>query len=63
MAKKKTDEVIHKCAECAHCTYLTEHWTLSVDGNRPTLGRCPYWTASRSVLLSQKACRNFKTRN
>lgn len=62
MAKKQTEEVRHKCGECAHCTYVKDHWTLSVDGKRPTLGRCPFWKKSRSVLLSQKACGNFKMR-
>lgn len=62
MAKKKVEDVIHVCRECAHVTEVTRFETLSVHERRPTLGTCPYWTQSRSVLLSQKSCRHFKNK-
>ncbi len=60
--KEKAGEraVIHYCRECAHVTPVTDWHTLSVHDRQPTLGRCPYWTVSKSVLLSQRSCTNFK---
>lgn len=59
----KGNEVVHVCRDCVNVTPLTDHHLLSVHGREPTLGRCPYWTESRSVLLSQRACKdNFKLR-
>lgn len=50
----------HFCRECEHVTLVTRFHTLSVKGE-PTLGECPYWTQSKCVLLSQKACvKHFK---
>ena len=58
MVKKTTAE--HSCKECALCEELTEQRFLSLK-EEPTLGRCPHWTESRSVLLSWKHnCSNFK---
>lgn len=54
MAKDNTE--IHFCGECANCTLVTEPTKLSVAGE-PILGHCPYWTDSKSVLLSQIACK------
>ena len=50
-----------RCGECSHCVPVTRFHTLNVHG-QPTLGECPYWTLSRCVLLSQRACKHF-TRN
>lgn len=44
------------CYECENCTEVTEKDKLSIQG-KPILGRCPYWTESKSVLLSQPACK------
>lgn len=56
---KKAD-VIHFCRECANVTRVYEFHTLSIKGE-PTMGKCPYWTQSKCVLLSQKACvKHFK---
>ncbi|MBR1449544.1 MAG: hypothetical protein IJ588_12465 [Prevotella sp.] len=52
--------VKHYCGECAHVTEVTDFHTLSVHDRLPTLGICPYWTESRCVLLSQRACWHFK---
>ena len=63
MKKKKKEEKKYYCGECIHCKEVWEpRRLLSLEG-RPTLGRCPFWTASRSVLLSQLACGHFKGRN
>lgn len=60
-AKKEVTLVC--CGECGNVTLVTEFHTLTVHGREPTLGRCPYWTESRSLLLSQKiACKHYKTR-
>lgn len=53
-------EEIHYCKDCANVTPVTEFNTLTVHERLPTLGRCPYWTLSRSVLLSERACSHFK---
>lgn len=50
----------HQCYECESCEPVSLFHTLTVHGRRPTLGTCPYWTMSRCVLLSQKACEHFK---
>ncbi len=53
----KQPAVVQFCRECANCTEVWEpHNLLSLKGE-PTLGTCPYWTQSRCVLLSQKACK------
>lgn len=60
-AKKEVTLVC--CGECGNVTLVTEFHTLTVHGREPTLGRCPYWTESRSLLLSQKIeCKHYKTR-
>lgn len=58
--RNKHEEEPHYCHECAHCVPVYDHHTLTVNGKKPTLGRCPYWKESRSVILSQRSCRNFK---
>ena len=45
------------CGECANCTIVTKHNTLSIRGD-PTLGRCP--KEEYCVLLSQKGCQDWK---
>ena len=52
----KSNAEIHFCYQCENCTEVTEPEKLSVAGE-PILGRCPYWTESKSVLLSQIACK------
>ena len=47
------------CGKCANCTPLTEPEKLSVRGE-PILGRCPYWTQSKSTLLSwMMKCKHY----
>ena len=58
-SKKEIIEEEHNCRECANVTPVTEFHTLSVNEKEPTLGRCPFWTTSKSVLLSQKTCNKF----
>lgn len=53
-----TEVVEHRCGECSHVTPVYRFHTLNVYG-LPTLGTCPYWKASRCVLLSQKSCSRF----
>ena len=60
---KKKDEELHTCGECANVIPVKRFTTLTVNGRRPTLGECPYWTESRCVLLSMKiSCRHFRKR-
>lgn len=60
-ARKKKEVALVCCGECGHVTLVTEFHTLTVHGREPTLGRCPYWTESRSLLLSQKIeCSHYK---
>lgn len=60
---KKKEVTLVCCGECGNVTLVTEFHTLTVHGREPTLGRCPYWTESRSLLLSQKIeCKHYKTR-
>lgn len=62
MARKKVAE-IHRCGDCAHVTPLHRFETLTVEGKRPTLGTCPYWTESKCVLLSWRStCEHFVQR-
>ena len=62
-AERKKVEPLVCCGECGNVTLVTEFHTLTVHGREPTLGRCPYWTESKSLLLSQKiACKHYKTR-
>lgn len=59
--KRASNEVRHRCGECAHCVEVTSFHTLSVHGGKPTLGRCEY--EKYCVLLSQVACKeHFKMR-
>lgn len=59
MARDKNKEY-HRCADCANCTPVTTFHTLNINGE-PTLGRCPYWTESKSCLLSwMHECRYFR---
>lgn len=61
MMAAKSEEV-HHCIECVYCVKVTEPSTmLSLEG-KPILGRCWFWTESRSFLLSQKSCKNFDKR-
>lgn len=57
----KARNELHRCGDCANCTEVWEpHNLLSLKGE-PTLGRCPYWKESRSVLLSWLSnCIHFK---
>ncbi len=50
----------HTCGECAHCTPVTAFHTLTVKDRQPTLGRCP--EEKFCVLLSQRACKKFSTK-
>lgn len=60
-ARKKKEVVLVCCRDCKECVAVTEFHTLTVHGREPTLGRCPYWTESRSFLLSQRiACGRFQ---
>ena len=46
---------------CSFTLFTTS--TLSIKGE-PTMGECPYWTQSKCVLLSQKACiKHFKMKS
>lgn len=47
------------CGMCKNCTPLTDFHTLSIKGE-PTLGRCPKWTKSKSVLLSLDWCKEIE---
>ena len=58
--KPKEQDAVHFCRECRHVTPNTGFHTLTVHGKQPTLGECPYWEISKSVLLSQMACSHFK---
>lgn len=60
MARRRDVEEIHYCRECEHCTEVCEPENLLSVKKKPILGRCPYWTESRSVLLSQRSCGKFK---
>lgn len=63
MVRGKQPEIKNVCRECEHVTIVTRFHTLSVKGE-PTLGECPYWTQSKCVLLSQKACaKHFKMKS
>ena len=54
---------IHLCGECVNCTPIYDFHTLTVKDRKPTMGTCPYWTSSRCVLLSQRACKkHYKER-
>lgn len=46
------------CGKCKHCTPVFDFKTLSLKGE-PTLGRCPNWTLSKSVILSHDVCDLF----
>ena len=51
-----------QCATCIHCTPTTDKNKLSIYGE-PILGTCPYWTESKSVLLSWwHVCKKYKER-
>ena len=53
----------HSCRECSHVTVVTDFHTLTINGQKPTLGRCPYYTGGKyCVILSQKSCEHFKAR-
>lgn len=63
MKQRGKEEVQHYCRECAHVEEVTKFHTLTVDGRKPTLGKCQYYTNGKyCVLLSQKSCSNFKKR-
>ena len=70
MVKRKTTskknskiKVDWTCRDCQNCEPVTEFHTLSMKGE-PTLGRCPYWTQSKSVLLSLDYCtEHFKRKD
>ena len=55
----KKEIVVRHCKECVHAVPITRFHTLTVDGKRPTLAECPFWTLSKCVLLSQKSCEHF----
>lgn len=58
--KSQINEVKRVCRDCAHVEVVTKHNTLTIDGHKPTLGRCPYHTGGKyCVLLSQRSCNNF----
>lgn len=49
MAKTTVKKV--QCGRCKNCTPTMDKEKLSIAG-KPILGTCPYWTESKSVLLS-----------
>ena len=53
------DEV---CGTCKHCTPYMAFHTLMVKDRKPTMGTCPNWTKSKCVLLSQRACEKWKSK-
>ena len=59
--KKEEKKPKGTCGNCKHCTYVTDFHTLSLTG-KPTFGRCPNWTQSKSVLLSLDTCNLFDQR-
>ena len=60
MAKRKV-VVLHPCRECVHCVPVMKPFNLLSLKGEPTLGRCPYWTESRSFLLGQRTeCRKWE---
>ena len=63
MAIRKNHDIEehHVCHECAHVVEVTKFNTLTVNGLKPTLGKCQYYTNGKyCVLLSQKSCSKFK---
>lgn len=54
MRKKKEEEKLHFCRECAHAT---DFHSMSLKG-QPILAKCPYqeW----SILLNWDCCKHFK---
>lgn len=54
---------MHRCGDCRHVVPVYRHNTLTVKDKKPTLGECPFWTSSRSVLLSQfSPCEHFESK-
>lgn len=49
----------HFCGECARCEPYMRFETLTVKEKKPTMGTCPKNT-ERKVLLSEKACKEYK---
>lgn len=59
MSKKVEQKETRKCGECKNVTEIYDFNTLTVHGQKPTLGTCPY-SNTKCVILSQRACKNFK---
>ena len=57
--RKKEEQEVGLCGECAMCEPYYKQSTLTVYGGEPTLGKCPEIT-DRKVLLSEKGCRKWK---
>lgn len=47
----KTKETLVFCNDCKNCTPDVRPEKCSVDG-KPIIGKCHYWTESKSCLLS-----------
>ena len=47
----KTTPILVLCGNCSRCEPITEPEKCSVEG-KPIIGTCPYWTESKSCLLS-----------
>lgn len=48
----KATKTIHICRDCVKVELVREPENLLSIKGEPILGRCEYWTESRSVLLS-----------
>ena len=58
MATKNNNDNKRVCGYCKHSTPYMEFRTLSIEG-KPTMGTCPFWTASKCMLLSLDTCEHF----
>lgn len=59
MSKKVIQKETRKCGECKNVEPIYDFNTLTVHGQQPTLGKCPFSTTT-CVILSQRACKQFK---
>lgn len=56
MAKKKIEEVKHRCRDCVYCE--ADETNLSLLDRSPILGRCKY--KEFMFLLRSNSCNKFK---
>ena len=60
MSKKK-EVSLHRCGDCANVTPVLDRFHLLDLRGNPIMGTCPFWTDSRSTLLSWLSnCPHFK---